>query len=300
MCLGRQERWYSGGKAVFWMRGKLWSVRAPPQGDQVTQDEDDETLTPHTRQAQVCLPFCLSVSPRFLSLHLITPRLSFSLPCFFFRFVFLSVCYLLSVFSFVSQSCCQSLCISRSVCFCLPVSPRFLSLRLITFSVSLVCRGVSIASAICLPSPHLSHSPPVNLCLSCSVFLCLSCFSTFFCPSIWWLCVCLSVSLVCRVVFIDYATCSLSPHLFLHVFCLSIWFLCVCLSFSLVFRFVFLTVSYLFSVSSFVSQSACQSLVFLVLSAFVFLFLFFFYLSVWSLGVVFQSPCLPYCLYCLS
>ncbi len=55
MCLWRQERWDSGGEAVFWMRCQLRSIRPSAQGDQVTQDEDDETLTPHTRQAQVCL-----------------------------------------------------------------------------------------------------------------------------------------------------------------------------------------------------------------------------------------------------
>ncbi len=86
MRLWRQERWYSGGEAVFWMRGKLRSVRPPPQGDQVTQDEDDETLAPHTRQAQVCLllSFCLPCFPfyHFLSLYMIALRLSFSLPCF--------------------------------------------------------------------------------------------------------------------------------------------------------------------------------------------------------------------------
>jgi hypothetical protein len=100
------------------MRGKLRTVRPPPQGDQVTQDEDDETLAPHTRQAQVCL---LS-SFLFLSLHLI------------------------------------SLC-------CL--------------SVSFVCRVVFIASAICLLSPHLSHSLPVSLSVFLVVFVSLS-FQSFF------------------------------------------------------------------------------------------------------------------------
>ena len=37
------------------MRGELWAVRPPAQGDQVAQDEDDETIAPHTRQAQVVL-----------------------------------------------------------------------------------------------------------------------------------------------------------------------------------------------------------------------------------------------------
>jgi hypothetical protein len=196
------------------MRGKLRSVRPPPQGDQVTKDEDDETLAPHTRQAQVCL-LLLSFFLLFLSLYDRSAlRLSFSLPCL--PCCLYCLCYLFSVSSFVSQFACQSLCFSRSVCFCLPVSPRFLSLHLITLSVSLVCRVVFLSVCYLLSvALFVSQSACQSLCLSRSVYFCLPVSPRFLSLHLILITLRLSFSLlVCRIVFIASASCSLSPHLF--------------------------------------------------------------------------------------